>query len=184
VLELPAGLEGAVEVDAVVAQGVLPADPVRVRARPQLVLVVHRPRGGAGAEERAAEAGALLVGPAHQPDRDGWRPVPGDAPQHLHARHDVERAVEPAAVGDGVDVAADDESALGVAPEREPLVARRVRLLLDPERGELAGEPLLRTRPRFGPRDALGAVLVARELAELAQLLDGAAWFERHGRNV
>ena len=41
-------------------------------------------------------------------------------------------------------------------------------------------EPVLRLRPGRRPRHALSPVLVARELAELAQLRDGAAGVERH----
>ena len=35
--------------------------------------------------------------------------------------------------------------------------------------------------PRVRPGDALGSLLVARELAELVQLFDGAARLKRHG---
>ena len=46
---------------------------------------------------------------------------------------------------------------------------------------ELSGEPLAGADPGVGPGNALGAVLVAGELAELVQLGDGAAGVERHG---
>ena len=49
------------------AQRVGQRDAVRVAPLPQLVLVVHRAGGGRGAEQRAAEARALLVGPVDEP---------------------------------------------------------------------------------------------------------------------
>jgi hypothetical protein len=101
--------------------------------------------------------------------------------QDLDARNDVERPVEPTAVRDGVDVPADQERAVGSASEGEPLVPCLVALLLDAERLELPGEPFARADPCVRPRDALGAFLVAGELAKLIQLFDGAAGVERHG---
>jgi hypothetical protein len=71
-------------------------------------------------------------------------------------------------------VTADQQRPLGVAREREPLVAGLVDLLLDRDVAQLAPQPLARLRPRVGPGDPLGAVLVAGQLPELAQLLDGA----------
>ena len=97
----------------------------------QLVLVGHRARRRGRAEERAAEARALLVGPVDEPHRERRRALLGDPPQHLDAGHDVQAAVEPAAVRHRVDVAADQQRALGGAAEREPLVAGLVDLLLD-----------------------------------------------------
>ena len=119
-----------VEVDAVRGERVGKRDAVAVRELAQLVLVGHRAGGRARAEEAAAEARALLVGPVDEPHRDRRRPFVGDAPQHLGAGDDVEAAVEPAAVRHRVDVAADEDGALRLAGEREPLVAGRVDRLL------------------------------------------------------
>ena len=153
---------------------------VRVSTLAQLVLVCHRACRRTGAEQRAPEASALLVGPVHEPHRDGRLALLGQPSQHLDAGHDVETAVEPAAVRHRVDVAADEQRALGSAAQREPLVARLVDLLLDGHGGELPAQPLARPLPRLRPRDALGAVLVSGQLLELAQLVDGARWLERH----
>ena len=65
-LELGAGVEGRVEVDVVLGQGIRKRDPVAVDEPAELVLVGHRPCGRARAEEAAAEARALLVGPVDQ----------------------------------------------------------------------------------------------------------------------
>ena len=116
-LELPPRLERAVEVDAVLAQRVRQRDRRRAsRSCAQLVLVAHRAGGRRRAEERAAEARALLVGPVDEPDRQRRRALLGDPPQHLDAGDDVEAAVEPAAVRHRVDVAADQQRALATRP--------------------------------------------------------------------
>jgi hypothetical protein len=78
-------------------------------------------------------------------------------------------------------VSTEQNLALGLAVQRVPLVARLVDVLLDRDAVELPLEPALRPNPRLRPRDALRAVLVAGQLAKLAQLVDGAAGLERHG---
>ena len=155
-------------------------DAVGVGQLPELDLVAHRARGRARAEQRAAEARAFLVGPADEPDRYRRPPLFRDPPQHLGAGDDVQRAVEPAAVRHRVEVPADDQRPLGVAGQRPPLVARLVELHLDPV--ELPGHPVLGLHPRVRPGHTLGAVLVAGQLLQLAELGDGAAWVERHAR--
>ena len=91
-------------------------DAVRVAPLPQLVLVGHRAGRRRRAEERAAEARALLVGPVDEPHGERRRAVGGDPPQHLDAGHDVQAAVEPAAVRHRVDVPADQQRPLGARP--------------------------------------------------------------------
>ena len=183
-LELRPRLEGPVEVDAVRSERVGERDPVPVGQLAQLVLVAHRAARRRGAEERAAEARALLVGPVDEPDRDRRRALLGDPAQHLGARDDVEAAVEPAAVRDRVDVAADQDGALRLAAQRPPVVAGCVALALEREAVEEPVEPGAGRVPRVRPRDALGAVLVARELLELAQLRDDATGIEGHGATL
>ncbi len=67
-----------------------------------------------------------------------------------------------------------------LAAQRPPLVARLVDLLVERQPGELLPQPAARRLPGVGPGDALGAVLVAGELLQLAQLGDGAGGIERH----
>jgi hypothetical protein len=155
-----------------------------VPARAELVLVAHGARGCARTEEAPAEASALLVGPVDQAHGDGWLPLLCDSSQDLCAGDDVERAVEPAAVGHGVDVAADEQSAFGAPADREPLIARLVSLLFGSQRFELGPQPFLRLDPLVRPGDALCALLVARQLSELAKLSNRAACVKRHGRRA
>ena len=91
------------------------AMPSRSVSFAQLVLVAHRARRGRRAEERAAEARALLVGPVDEPHRDRRLALLGDPAQHLDAGEHVQAAVEPAAVRHRVDVPADQQRALGRA---------------------------------------------------------------------
>ena len=172
-LELLPRFERSVEVDAVCGERVRERDPVGVATSAQLGLVAHRPAGRRGAEERAAEPGALLVGPVHEPHRQRQCPLLRDAPHHLDAGEDVEAAVEPAAVRHRVDVAPDEERALRGAGQREPLVAGLVDLLLGAGRDNLLAQPLARALPGLGPGDSLRPVLVAGQLLQLAQLGDG-----------
>src|SRR5581483_2214094 len=123
---------------------------------------------------------ALLVRPVDEPHRHGRLALPGHATQYLHPGEDVEAAVEPAAVRNRVDVAADQQRALGGSGQREPLVPRRVDLLDRPRPGDLVAQPRTRALPRLRPRDPLRTVLVAREPAQLLELGDGAGRVERH----
>jgi hypothetical protein len=119
-------------------------------------------------------ASALLVGPVDELEADGSL-LRGEPAQHLEPRQHVERAVEPAAVGDRVEVAADDHEAIVVARSARPRVAGLVGLdghAVD--HVELAPQPLARDDPGVGPRDALGAVGVARQPAQLGQPCDRA----------
>src|SRR5439155_9209947 len=115
------------------------------------------------------EASALLVGPVDETHRGRRLAVLGDAAEHLDRGEHVEAAVQPAAVRHRVDVPAEQHRSLRPAAEREPLIAGLVDLLLERKPGELAAQPLPRALPRVRPGDALGAVLVAGQLAELAQ---------------
>ena len=110
ILELRPRLERPVEIDAVLGERVRQRNAVGVTPLAKLVLVGHRARGGARAEQRAAEARALLVGPVDEPDGDRGLALLGQPPQHLDSAHDVEAAVEPAAVRHRVDVAADEQA--------------------------------------------------------------------------
>ena len=129
--QLGARLERRVELDPVLPQGVGQCDPVPIGQLAQFVLVRHRARRRGGAEERAPEPRALLVGPVDEPHRHRRRPFLGDPPQHLDAGDDVEAAVEPAAVRHRVDVPADQHGAGGAAAERPPLVSGRIDLVLE-----------------------------------------------------
>ncbi len=108
-LELRAGLERAVELDAVLAERVGQRDAVAVCELAELVLVAHRPGRRRGAEERPAEPRTFLVGPVDEADRDRRRALRGDPAQHLGGGEHVEAAVEPAAVRHRVQMAAENE---------------------------------------------------------------------------
>ena len=181
-VELAPRLERSVEVDPVLGERVRERDAVPVRELAELVLVGHRPGRCARAEQAAAEARALLVGPVDEAQGDRRRSVFRDAAQDLDPGDDVQRAVEPAAVRHGVDVAADEHRALGLPGEREPLVAGLVDLLRRARPGDLLAKPRAGRLPGLRPGDPLRSVLVPGELAELLQLGDRAARLERHER--
>ena len=71
-----------------------------------------------------------------------------------------------------------------LAAERPPVVAGLVALALEREPVEKPVEPGAGGVPGVGPGDPLGAVLVARELLQLAQLGDDATGVEGHGATL
>ena len=106
------GVADLVDVDVAGGEGGFEGDAVAVGAGAVGGDGVGSGEGG-GAEERAAEARAFLVGPVDQADGEGRTAigVAGDGGEDFERGDDAERAVEPAAVGDGVEVAAEDEGA-------------------------------------------------------------------------
>ena len=82
--------------------------------------------GEARAEQRAPEARALLVGPVDERDGHGRLAGGRERAQDLEPAEDAQRAVEPAAVGDRVHVAAEDHRPLARPGEDGPEVARLV----------------------------------------------------------
>ena len=168
-LELRPGLERPVEIDAVLAQRVGQRDAVRGPSswRSSSWSAID-PAAALRAEERAAEARALLVGPVDEPDRHRRRPLLGDTPQHLDRRHDVQAAVEPAAVRDRVDVAAEQQRrdrrrraacTTGCRPRRPPsrAAARRASPRATPARA-----PRSRSRRRAARRSRRRSARAAR----------------------
>ncbi len=111
----------AIDFDAVLAQRIDEANtgPIDETAHVfELEAAARRRR----AEEAPAEPRALFVGPVHELQRHR-RPLAGVGAQRLEASHHAERAIEPAAVRDRVEMAADDDRAVGIAAQRRPAVA-------------------------------------------------------------
>ena len=126
--------------------------------------------GEARAEQRAPEARALLVGPVDERDGHGRLAGGRERAQDLEPAEDAERAVEPAAVGDRVHVAAEDHRPLARPGEDGPEVARLVDVDRHRQLGQALAQPGAGGRPRVGPRDPLGAALVLGELAQGAEV--------------
>src|SRR5918997_1984162 len=174
VLELLVRLVDRVEVHLVLPQGVGERYAVPIFEVANLVGLEGAGRG-AGAEEAPPEAGPLLVRPVHEAQGYGAL-LRGEYPQDLERPHDVQGAVEPAALGDGVYVPAEEDCPPGVAGRRGPDVPRLVALDLDAVYLlELAPEPLARLYPLVGPGHPAGAVRAACEVGELPELVHGAA---------
>ena len=110
VFALAGGVTDVVDVDVAGGEGGFEGDAVAVGAGAVGGDGVGAGEGG-GAEERAAEARAFFVGPVDEADSEGRFAVgiAGDGSEDFESGDDAERAVEPAAVGDGVEVRAEDE---------------------------------------------------------------------------
>ncbi len=105
--------EDLVEVDVLGGEGIGEGDVLFVFEVAEVV-GVEGAGGGGGAEEGASEASAFFVGPIDEAEGDGGAALfsgefGGDASEDFEGGEDVEGAVEPAAVGDGVEVSADEE---------------------------------------------------------------------------
>ena len=95
--------------------------------------------------------------------------------QDADSRHHAQGAVEPATVGDRVEVRADSERALAfVAVEARPDVSGLVRVARGSDLFEQLAEERARVVPGFGPGNALGACVARRAALKLAQVGDHA----------
>jgi len=122
VADAVACLFGRSGVDAAGAHGVGQPHPVDVDEAVD-PFTIEAAGDGAAAEQAAAEARAFLIRPVDELHSDGRRALRCEPAQHLEPADDAEAAVEPAAVGDAVEVAAHDERVRGCPGERGPDVA-------------------------------------------------------------
>jgi len=164
---------GRIEVDPVGGERVDQADAVAVLDVVDAARV-DRPGRQARPEQGAPEPRALLVGPVDQRDGHGRLTGGGERAQDLEPTEHPERAVEPAAVGHRVDVAAEDDGPVARAREHGPEIAGLVDVDLHRQLGQALAQPVAGRRPRVRPRDALRALLVLGALAQGAQVGEGA----------
>jgi hypothetical protein len=135
---------------------------------------VERPGAGRGAEQAAAEAGALLVGPVDQAQAHGRAAGLRLRAQRLHRGELAERAVQPAAGRHRVDVRADDHEPVRLAGQVGPEVAGGVDAHVDRQLGEARAQELAGAHPLVGPAHPAGPVGAAGEVGELAQVREDA----------
>ena len=156
------------DVHAVLRQRV---DQARAVAIDQLAHLVDLQAAGGGrrAEQAAAEAGAFLVGPVHQLQRDR-RPPGGVHAQHFERGHHAETSVQPSAVRHRIEMAADDDRARRVAADRHPVVAGGIGLDGEPEFGDPGGEPRARLAPHRSPGQPLGPIGGRRARRQLTKI--------------
>ncbi len=120
------------------------------------------------AKQAAAKTRALFIGPIDKTNGDGRLAVKfiGEAAKNFEAGKDIQAAIKPAAIGDGIEMAADDQRFFGGAGKRDPIVARGVVMMLDGKIFEFIGEPFARFEPGVGPGNALSAIFVGGESAK------------------
>jgi hypothetical protein len=166
------------------AKGVFELDAVAIPASAIGGNGVGASEGG-GAEQAATEARAFFVGPIDQTDGDRRSAAEffGETAEDFETGEDVERAVKPAAIGGGIEVATDEEAFFGSAWQRGPVVSGGVVVVFDGKLGELFGEPLTGAEPGVRPGDALSTGVVGGERSELFELGDGAFGIKTHERS-
>ena len=186
VLALRGRVADAVDVDVAGAQRGFQRDAVAVGAGAVCGNGVGAGEGG-GAEEGAAKARAFLVGPVDQAEGEG-RPavvILGGSGQNFKRGDDAECAVEPAAVGDRVQMATQDEGFGRRAGQGDPGVAGGVQVAGDAgaarEAAELPGEPVASALPGGRKGEPLGSVGVGGKRGEFAKVGENAVWIGGHG---
>ena len=149
-----AGAVEVLDVDAVLAEHVGQRVALLV-GQPAQHVDVERADRRRRAEQAAAEAGALLVGPVDEGDGHRRRALGGERAQQFEAGHHAQRTVEPAALGHAVEVAADDEHLRALAAQHGPQVAGLVGVDLDRQGGQRLAQQ--RARPRASRASSTGA---------------------------
>ena len=159
------------------AQSVFQADSIAVGSAAVGLNGVGPGKCG-GTEKAPAKARALLVGPIHQTNGDGRLAVVVlcQTAQHLETGEDAKAAVEPAAVGNGVEMTAKNKGPIGVAAKGRPGVSRGIEVVLHRQLRQLALKPGSRLEPGFAPGDALRSMIVRGERPKLLKIGNCSAW--------
>ncbi len=120
-----------------------------------------------GSEQAAAETRAFFVGEVNQSNGDGRAAgeFGRNAAQHFKGRQEAETAVQPAAIWNGVEMAAKQQRFFRRALQSHPAIARRVEMMFDGQAFQFGFEPGAGFEPSVGPGNTLGAVFIARESA-------------------
>ena len=169
------------------AERVRQRDAVAVDEPPQLVLVAHRARGGGRAEERAAEARALLVGPVDESHVSGGSPSSAIRRSTSTPARTLRQPSSQPPFGTESMWPPIRSARVGAAAEREPLVARLVDLVLGAGPRELRPRATPAALPRLRPRDPLRPVLVpvrSRSSSSSSTVRDGSSGIGARAYNV
>ena len=168
-----------VDLDPATPQGILQFHAVAVAAA-AVGFDGMRSRECRRAQQAAAKTRAFFIGPIDETNGN-WRTSVkfGSNPaQHFEAREFIQCTVKPPTVRNRVEMPADQQRLFGFARQRHPAVSGRVVVLLYGQFFHFCGKPLARFQPHVGPSDALRAVFVSGERAELLQFSDGAFWIQ------
>ncbi len=101
-------------------------------------------REGGRSKQAAAKARSFFIRPVDQANGDRGPPaiILIDPAQDSQSGEHSERAVEPATVGHGIEMAADDERARRLAGHGEPAVSRGIFVMLHGQAAPLGLEPV------------------------------------------
>ena len=153
--------------EPVIAQRVDEPDAVSIACGPRGLEI--DPARRRGRSEQAHAEASLFVSPVDETQGDGQIAAAVDA-ECFERGENAQRAVEPAAVRNGIEVRAEDDGLLRTAGRRDPDVAGGVELGLPSDRGKLLRKPRARPLPDRAPRDALGALVVRRQRRQLSKI--------------
>ena len=177
VLEFLAAVLHALEINADIFQRVGKFDALLVH---EAARFVHVEIAGASrrAEQTFAEPRAFFIRPIHEADRHGRLAVIlcVDAAENFHTRQHVQAAVQPAAVGHGIHVPADEQALFRFTAQCRPEISGCIGVAFDREGFEFFLQPRAGFDPHRRERDALRAVVITGEGAEFLEFSDGALW--------
>ncbi len=100
--------------------------------------------------------------------------------QHFERGQHSQAAVQPAAIGDRIEMAANQQGLLRFARQSDPAIPGGIVVILYRKAVQLGGEPFARLEPRIGPGHALRAVRVGGERAQFFQFGDGSLRVDAH----
>ena len=95
-----------------------------------------------------------------------------DPPQHLHPGECVEATVEPSAVGNRIDVAANEQFLFTIAPQGGPKIPRRIVMHLDRKPLKTFAQKIPRRHPHRRERHPLCAVRIAGQRTQLLKFIN------------
>lgn len=177
VVEFAVAIFDTIEIDSVFGEGGGKFDAVLIFERAGFV-EIEAPGAGGRSKEAPAKTRSFFVGPINEAngDRGMAGVLGGDAAESFQSSEEIQSPIKPAAVGNGIDMTADEEGFFGLSGQGRPEVAGGVLVNLDGELTELVTKPMTGATPRRGEGNALSAVFVGGESAQFLEFGDGPLW--------
>jgi len=120
------------------------------------------------------KARAFFVGPIDEFQSDGRLRCGGVTAHGFESGDDTKCTIEPATIGNGIDVTANDYGFIGCTRESGKKISGWIGGELEVERGEFGAEPFARGAPDGAPGDTLRAIGSRSECGEFAEIGDDA----------
>ena len=154
-------------------QRCLERDAVSVRAHAVRCNAVRAGKSGR-AKQTSPKARAFFISPIHETQRARRRRTRYRiGAQYLKSGNDAESSIQPATIGNRIQMAAQHQGLVGNPAQGDPVVSGCIVVVLEPilrKLLQLFSEPRACSKPRRCPRYALRAVGVRSESAKLVEV--------------